>query len=182
MLPLEKQCSKCKKVLPVTMFSKDARLENGLRAYCRSCQAQSAAKWYENGGQEKRQSYVKSNPILRITSNMIDHARRRARNKNLPLDIDLNYVRLMVGENAEFASHCPVFNVPLEWSCQRGNGTGGLPNSPSIDRIDPSRGYVKGNIWVISHRANTIKNDASHDELKLVTKAVGKALVDSLDF
>jgi hypothetical protein len=72
--------------------------------------------------------------------------------------------------------------MPLEWSCHRGNGGKVLPNSPSIDRIDPARGYIKENIWVISHRANQIKSDASHEELKLVTKAVGEAIVNSLEF
>jgi hypothetical protein len=35
---------------------------------------------------------------------------------------------------------------------------------------------------MISYRANQIKSDASHDELKLVTKAVGEAIVNSLEF
>jgi hypothetical protein len=179
---LEKQCSKCKEVLPVAMFCKKTRLKDGLDCWCRSCAAKSQAKWYDSGGKEKKRSYIKSNPVGRITSAMTGDARRRAKNRNLPFDIDLDYVRSMVGENAEFASHCPVFKVPLEWSCHRGNGGRTLPNSPSIDRIDPARGYVKGNVWVISYRANTIKNDASHEELKLVTKAVGEALVNSLEF
>jgi hypothetical protein len=182
MLLLEKQCSKCKEMLPVSMFSKKAATKDGLRSHCRSCEAQSNAKWYGNGGKKKRQDWNKSNPVRRITAKMVGRARRAAQEKNLPFDIDLDYVRLMVGENAELASHCPIFQTILEWSCHRGNGGKILPNSPSIDRIDPARGYVKGNIWVISYRANVIKNDASHDELKLVTKATGIALVNSLEF
>jgi hypothetical protein len=179
---LEKQCSKCKEVLPVAMFCKKAELKYGLDSHCRLCRRKIQAKYYNNGGKEKKQAYRKSNPILNITTSMTGSARGRAKKKNLPFDIDLDYVRSMVGENAEFASHCPVFKMPLEWSCQRGNGRDPLPNSPSLDRIDPGRGYVKGNVWIISHRANTIKNDASHEELKLVTKAVGEAIVNSLVF
>jgi hypothetical protein len=182
MLLLEKQCPKCKEALPVGMFNKDASRKDGLERCCRSCKAQSRSKYRENGGKEKAQAYARSRPINRITSSMVSDAKRRAKNKNLPFDIDLDYVRSLVGENAELASHCPVFKAPLAWSCQRGNGHGPLPNSPSIDRIDPARGYIKGNIWVISHRANSIKNDASHEELKLVTKATGIALVNSLEF
>ena len=39
-------------------------------------------------------------------------------------------------------------------------------NSPSLDRIDNRLGYVKGNVWVISHRANTLKSNASLEELE----------------
>lgn len=44
------------------------------------------------------------------------------------------------------------------------------PNSYSIDRINPRCGYVPGNIAVISHRANQIKNDATAEELEAVAR------------
>lgn len=198
MSSLEKQCSKCKQVLPVELFFRDKGKKDGRRNQCKKCEAPRKKQWwenggaeknrqrkkqaYKNGGKEKAQSYVKANPVQRITNNIVCSARHRAANKNLPFDIDLDYIRSMVGENAELASHCPVFNIPLDWSCMRNNGGKPLPNSPSLDRIDPERGYVKGNVWIISHRANTIKNDATHEELKLVTKAVGEAIVNSLEF
>ena len=183
MSSLEKQCSKCKQVLPVKMFSKDAHNCSGLRSACRSCDANRKAKYYATGGREKCQAYVKANPVKTITCSLLDGARRRAKDKNLPFDIDLDYVRSIAGENAELASHCPVFGVPLDWSRIRGdNGGRPLPNSPSIDRIDPERGYVKGNIKIISFRANQIKSDASHQELKLVAAYLGRELVNSLEF
>ena len=59
---------------------------------------------------------------------------------------------------------CPVLGIPLF------RNTGGkrpTANSPSVDRIIPELGYVKGNIQVISQRANVMKNDASPDELSI---------------
>jgi hypothetical protein len=45
-----------------------------------------------------------------------------------------------------------------------------MSTSPSIDRVDSSKGYTKDNIQVISHRANNLKNNATLEELrKLVT-------------
>ncbi len=182
MLLLEKQCPKCKQIFPVEMFNKNKSKSDGLSSNCRNCDNKRGRNWYADAGKQWTKDYEKANPVLVMTKKLICLARQRAKEKNLPFDIDLDYVRSMVGENAEFASHCPVLKMPLEWSRHRGNGGKVLPNSPSIDRIDPARGYIKENIWVISHRANQIKSDASHEELKLVTKAVGEAIVNSLEF
>lgn len=68
-------------------------------------------------------------------------------------------------EDIPFATHCPVFGVPLVM------GEGAMhPFSPSLDRIIPKLGYTKGNIIVVSLRANTIKSDAMPDEILKVAK------------
>jgi len=44
---------------------------------------------------------------------------------------------------------------------------GGKNDSPTLDRIDPNKGYVKGNIQVLSHLANMMKSNATAEELHL---------------
>lgn len=56
---------------------------------------------------------------------------------------------------------CPVLGIPI-------NVNGGRDNQPSLDRIVPKAGYVRGNVAVISFRANQIKSDASPDELQRI--------------
>lgn len=53
---------------------------------------------------------------------------------------------------------CPLTGARLEYE-RGGDGspTGGTANSPTVDRIDPNKGYVPGNIWIVSKRANSIK-------------------------
>lgn len=58
---------------------------------------------------------------------------------------------------------CPIFGFKLK----QGNGKT-EPHSPTLDRIDPKKGYIKGNIWVISHKANKIKNDSSIEDLHIL--------------
>lgn len=43
-------------------------------------------------------------------------------------------------------------------------------HSPSLDRIDSNKGYTPDNIWVVSSRANTLKNDATLQELELLVE------------
>lgn len=65
----------------------------------------------------------------------------------------------------EFPTHCPVLNIPLNYFSEQR-----CENSPSFDRINPSLGYVEGNVAVISWRANRIKNDGSSEEHRLIAE------------
>jgi hypothetical protein len=68
-------------------------------------------------------------------------------------------------EDIKIPENCPVLGIPLLY--EKSNG---MPrhNSPSIDRIDNTRGYTKDNIVIVSRRANVLKNDASVEELKKI--------------
>ena len=41
-------------------------------------------------------------------------------------------------------------------------------DSPSLDRINPKRGYVEGNVALICFRCNKIKSDATQRELRMI--------------
>jgi hypothetical protein len=81
-------------------------------------------------------------------------ARYRATRDNLPFDI--------TEEDIIIPAVCPVLGIPLE------QNLGGkiTDNSPTLDKIVPSKGYVKGNITVMSWRANSLKKDASFEEIR----------------
>lgn len=66
-------------------------------------------------------------------------------------------------EDIHIPEVCPVLGIPLFV----GDGKHG-PNSPTLDRFDNSRGYTADNIRVISYRANSLKSDATVDELRRV--------------
>lgn len=59
----------------------------------------------------------------------------------------------------QFPTHCPVLGMKLDYS-----GSCTKENSPSFDRVDPKKGYVRGNVLVVSWRANRIKNDGTPEE------------------
>jgi hypothetical protein len=82
---------------------------------------------------------------------MLTDAKARARRDGVPFDLKKGDVHL--------PTHCPVLGILL------GKGTpNNHNNSPSLDRINPTLGYVKGNVAVISHKANRLKGEATADD------------------
>lgn len=93
-------------------------------------------------------------------------AQSRAKKKGIPFTITVDDIVV--------PTVCPVLGVPLV----RGTGKPPpSPNAPSLDRIVASKGYVPGNVIVISFRANRIKTDASLDELKRVAAWLETVLI-----
>lgn len=59
----------------------------------------------------------------------------------------------------DWPTHCPALGIELDYFAEIR-----ADNSPSFDRIDNSKGYLKGNVQIISWRANRIKNDGTKEE------------------
>jgi len=86
---------------------------------------------------------------------MLQRARQRAKQRGIMCTISL--------EDIVIPPRCPILGIPLV--VHRG-APGAFKDSPSLDRIIPSLGYVPGNVWVISQLANAMKGSASPDELR----------------
>src|SRR5688572_28502973 len=84
---------------------------------------------------------------------MLWGAKRRAKARGLEFNLSVDDVVI--------PDLCPVLGIPLV----RGDGRW-TDNSPSLDRVDNSKGYTPDNICVISRRANTLKTNASLTELE----------------
>ena len=66
-------------------------------------------------------------------------------------------------EDFELPTHCPVLGLELKY--EKGPRE---DRSASLDRLDNNRGYVPGNVFVVSWRVNALKKDATLDELKKI--------------
>lgn len=144
-----KQCTKCGVTKPLSSFGRDKNRRDGARSRCKQCLAELERLRYGNNRLQYQFKYL------------LARSKERAKDKNLPHDIDIDYLRSIATE------YCPYQGVKLRWADESADIEFGAhsPNSPSIDRIDSSKGYVRGNVVIVSHRANSIKNNATEQEL-----------------
>jgi hypothetical protein len=84
--------------------------------------------------------------------------RIRAKKNNLSFNLSPAYLTSLYPKN----NKCPILGIELKW----GDRTGGRTTSPSLDRINPNKGYEKGNVMWMSSKANTMKSNATPVELK----------------
>jgi hypothetical protein len=152
--PLLLRCPSCVQYKPVIDFyvlETNDRSKRDILGSKRSCRCSAC----------HRSDYTKLDPRKKLYY----AARQRATLKGHEFTIRLDDI--MIPEC------CPVFGFKLEATI----GQGRLPlsmleRSPSLDRIDNSKGYVPGNVCVISLRANNVKKDATLNELRALVRYV----------
>jgi hypothetical protein len=99
-----------------------------------------------------RQNYrktKKSNP----EKHLFYAAKRRAKDNGLEFNIELSDIII--------PKTCPILNTELVIGDRNSK-----KNSPSLDRVDSSKGYVKGNVRVISMKANAAKSNLSQEDIR----------------
>lgn len=113
-------------------------------------------KKYQKDNPEKVREYSRKYSLKHPERVLHRTAKARASKKGLEFNIDYSDIVL--------PEVCPILGIPIILS--DGFGTrGGKMNSPSLDRIDNDKGYVKGNVQVISHMANSMKFTANKEQL-----------------
>lgn len=142
---------------------------DGLQAECKACMSARHAGWRaKNSTPEFLADKVegvrrarKGNPRAQL----LRQARERAKRKGIAFSLTV--------EDIEWVEVCPVLGIPLRYGGW--GGFGGKPDSASLDRIDNAKGYVPGNVAVISDRANRIKGNATADELEAIARWMREA-------
>lgn len=92
-------------------------------------------------------------PEQKQVTKLVKHAAERARKNGVPFDLSVRDLNI--------PDKCPYLGITLN----KVNTKSYCPNNCSLDRIIPENGYVKGNVQVISFLANSMKNEASIDQL-----------------
>lgn len=135
-----KQCKLCREVKPTSEYHKNSLNKDGLENRCKSCRKQDARAKYSQ------------DPF--VTLARIKKA--ECKKKGIPFNLDAAYLRGL------WTGVCPISGEQISI----GNEGNGSYISAHLDRFDPDKGYVKGNIEYISGRMNRIKYNATILELE----------------
>ena len=164
-----KVCTKCNEHKSLSEFSKKRDSKDGLRGYCKPCAKVyqnsmcSFKRWFTNRkGQAKlngKEFTIEPEDIpgVKIEQSISEFVIPSARNKNIM--IKRKYI---TWEGIEYPKVCPVLGIELDWNVKM---NGGQDNSPSLDRIDSTKGYVLGNVMMMSRLANCMKQNATSEQL-----------------
>lgn len=172
-----KLCRRCGRVLPLSEFNKGTGMY-GVQPRCRNCEhelhnteeARLKRQQIRDLKRKTDPNYKESEKLRHlktILSNedsykkyLLRGAKERAKSLGLPFNLTI--------EDISIPEYCPLLGIKIQKHLGEGKRSSKNWNSPSIDRLIPELGYVKGNVWVISLRANTIKHNATVEELSLI--------------
>lgn len=137
------------------------------KSKCKKCILECAKNKYSNLSESDKKYYIEiqnkwqDNNFLqfRLTS-----ARARARVKNIPFEIDVAYLQSLLDQQE---NKCFYSGIEMELN-RAGTYTA------SVDRVDSSKGYVKGNVVFVISAVNTMKNDLLEKEFLSIIESVYK--------
>lgn len=160
------KCIRCKKEKTIDELAKNHKGE--LKQRCTSCdeyclnyykthreQSIARSKKSQNRDRKKTNAYKRELYRRHPQNIILQNARSRAKKYGIPFDLEKSDIVI--------PSMCPILGIPIKINDKLVSS-----NSPTLDRFIPEKGYVKNNINIISHKANTIKSDATVEEIEKV--------------
>jgi|SRR5665213_2751672 len=115
------------------------------------------------GYRERHRDWYRAHPL----QVMLCRAKYSASRRGLAFNLTLEYLQSI------FVTVCPILGVKLNYS---GDTHRSDRNSASLDQVVAGKGYIQGNVAIISDRANTIKNDGTAEEHRLIADFMDKFL------
>lgn len=116
-------------------------------------------KTYRKKNAAKYKEYISKWQVKNNEKYIITAIKSRAKKLGIEFNIDATDIKI--------PSTCPILGIPIlkEFKGVGNSNRGPRATSPSLDRIDNTKGYVKGNVHIISNKANVMKNSATPEEL-----------------
>ena len=130
-------------------------------------------KAYREANKEKLAAQEKAYREANKEKYMLHTVRKRAKKNNIPFNLTEDYLKSIYPSDMI----CPVLGFEMSVGVDENGWT---DTSPSLDRIIPEKGYVQGNVVVVSMRANSIKTNATPEEIRKVADFYEKVF-DQLD-
>ena len=158
-----KQCTKCKEIKQLELFPPNKGFKGKRSTWCRSCHNAYCSEPIHLQQNRDRRRELRKNPEYRkmeqvrekirregkFKETWLVHLRQQAKVRNMEFDLTLE-------DLPDIPKVCPILKTPFvkyTWS------------AVSVDRIDSTKGYIKGNIQIISRMANAMKSHATIEQL-----------------
>jgi len=164
-----KICNKCKIEKEENCFNLSSYNKEGLDTHCKNCRCEYKKSRKDIDNKTRRENRLKNKDIVNQKQYnyarenpewyLLTKAKERAKLKGLEFNIEI--------EDIKIPQFCPILEIELVKGTSKD-----YQRSPSIDRIDSSKGYIKGNIKVISTLANTMKSSANKELLQIFSKNI----------
>lgn len=131
---------------------------------CLKCYREYKSNWVRKSYKLKEKKKETYNTIENI---LFMSAKARAKKKKLEFSIEYQDVYI--------PEICPALGIKIDKFLEdTSQSNESRASSPSLDRIDNSKGYIKGNVAVISYRANIIKGQGTAEQHRMVAKWLRK--------
>lgn len=163
-----KICTRCKMPKELEEFPVHKCAKDGRGSWCNEC-----CRGYERTGIHREQNKLRRRELredpeyrkveqakealrrrIKWKEALLLSLRQRSKERDIPFDLELEDI-------PDMPELCPILQVPMVRN---------TPYAPSADRIKCHLGYVKGNIQIISRKANTMKLNATDEELILFSE------------
>ncbi len=170
-----KICNVCKKKLPLSAFHKRSQNKGGVRYSCIDCVKKESKKTCPDckimhyGENRKTTRCKKCYPLYKKSIQLYGSIKVRSKKNNLEFDLTKDWLLNRI------LNPCPMTGITYVLSKGLGSNVR-LPYAPSIDRIDPSRGYTKENCRMVCWWYNITKYTYTDEEvLELCRKVIKTA-------
>lgn len=198
---MDKKCNSCSVILIPGSNWTQGQI-NGRVNKCRNCMSETGKKWAKENkarananARARRQANPEAAKVYRSEyyeknrekwiaygaayrhEDRIDPVRRarrintwtRTRAKKMGLDFDLtpDFIYKMLA-----AGKCPVTGIDFVLSEKEDGKKGTDPFAPSLDRIDPTRGYTQDNVRLVSYIYNCAKSEHSDKDVERMARAI----------
>lgn len=168
-----KFCTKCRTLKPLSKFCLSKKGRFGVSSLCKECDNKKSKKYYEDNIEkmrecsrkyhkantekvrERKRKYHKANQFKMSILKL----KNRSRKKAIPFDLDIEHLE-QLWEICE--GICPMTGVPMLKMSEKGRDQFVM----SVDRIIPEKGYIKGNVRLVSLWYNVARSN-NDDEFTL---------------
>ena len=163
-----KKCFKCEKWLDISCFNKNPQGTGGVGKMCRQCyNSHPSVIRSEKWRAEKRRQALEKGDIESYIKFRVDCIRTISKRKGVNFDLDSQYM-LDLWKKQNGLCHytrMPMKRIMKQMGFQAWD-------SPSVDRKDPEKGYVKGNVVWCTFAANSFKQSLTEIQFRDAVKTI----------